>query len=147
MTADPTSQGWKVFAVTGGFEELVGPLYWRRDDGGAVRYGFRAAARHANPRGVVHGGMLMSFADYVLGSTVWVAVEKRPCATASLNCDFLAAAQVGDWIEGEAAVTRRGASLVFVQATLRTEEREVLTANGVWKILGAGGSAGGIAAG
>src|SRR3712207_8296997 len=49
------------------------------------RYGFVAEARHINLGGVVHGGMLMSFADDVLGMTVWEAAGRKPCTTVQLN--------------------------------------------------------------
>jgi len=136
MNADLLAQGWKAHRDAGGFEQHIGPLYARKVEGG-LRFGFRAEPQHANNRGVIHGGMLMSFADHILGALVWYTVGKKPCATASLNCDFVSAARVGDWVEGQAELTRKGRSLVFVRGDLFVADRVVLSANGIWKVLGA----------
>lgn len=118
----------------GRFAELVGPLYVR--EGEPLRFGFRAGAHHGNVRAAVHGGMLMTLADQVLGLTVMHAVGLRtPVVTVSLSCDFVAAAMPGDWIEGEASVTRAARSLVFVRGCLFNERGVVLSAAGVWKKL------------
>jgi acyl-coenzyme A thioesterase PaaI-like protein len=137
MTA-PIPADFKPITLPGGFEELVGPLYWRRD-GDTVRYGFRAEAKHANPNGVVHGGMLTTVIDHCLGSYVWHAIGRKPCATVTLNCSFIAAGRPGDWIEASGAITRRGRSLVFVDGALTCGDKTLLTAKGVWKVLDGGG--------
>lgn len=116
----------------GQFAEMVGPLYVRRDAGG-TSFGFRAAPRHGNVRGAVHGGMLMTLADQVLGLTVMEAVDLAPMVTISLNCDFVAAAMPGDWIEGRATVVRTTRSIVFVRGTLTVRDAVVLSASGIWK--------------
>lgn len=116
------------------FAEHVGPLYVRRDERG-VLFGFEAAPHHGNERQGVHGGMLMTLADQVLGLTVLEAIGWGPAATVSLNCNFVSSAVPGDWIEGRAEVVRVTRSLVFVRGTLSTRDAVVLTADGLWKIL------------
>ena len=81
-------------------------------------------------------GMLMTFIDRTLGSLVWHAIDGRPCATVSLNTDFLAPARPGDWIECRGQVTRQTRALVFVRGELTTADRTLMTASGVWKKLG-----------
>lgn len=126
--------GWRRIEQDG-FAAHVGPLWFIRDADG-VRFGFRAGAQHANPEGVVHGGMLMFFADHVLGAHVWHAIGRRPCATISLNCDFLRAARPGDWVEARAEITRKGRAVVFCRGSLEVAGEPVLTADGVWKVIG-----------
>jgi uncharacterized protein (TIGR00369 family) len=116
----------------GTFGHTLGPLYQRRDGGG---FAFRADVRHGNVRGVVHGGMLMTLADQVLGLTVQQAIGGGPTATVSLNCDFVSSAEPGDLIEGTAEVTRITRSIVFVQGRLECGDRLILTAAGLWKRL------------
>lgn len=118
----------------GRFADAVGPLYVR--DGEPARFGFLAESRHGNVRETVHGGMLMTLADQVLGLTVMQAVGlETPVVTVSLHCDFVSAAKPGDWIEGEATVTRMTRSLVFVRGSLSHGGHVVLSAAGVWKKL------------
>lgn len=118
----------------GRFAEAVGPLYIR--EGEPVRFGFRAESRHGNVRETVHGGMLMTLADQVLGLTVMQAVGlDTPVVTVSLHCDFVSAAKPGDWIEGEATVTQITRTLIFVRGSLSHHGGVVLSAAGVWKRL------------
>ncbi|MDP6346182.1 MAG: PaaI family thioesterase [Alphaproteobacteria bacterium] len=117
------------------FEGFVGPLYERRN-GADYACGFRAAPHHVNGRGVVHAGMLSTFTDHTLGNLVEQAAE-RPCATISLNMDYLAGAHTGDWIECSGRVTRQTRSLVFIKGQLSVDGELVMTASGVWKKLGA----------
>lgn len=114
----------------GDFGRSQGQLYWSEARG---RFGFRVGDRHRNENGVVHGGMLMTLTDQVLGLTVVRALGNNPAATVSLNCDFISGAVPGDLIEGEAKVTRITKSVVFVQGSLYCGERLILTASGLWK--------------
>lgn len=118
-----------------GFAQLVGPLLVRDTETG-LRFAFRAAPKHANPRNVLHGGMLMTFADHVLGLTVQHVTGSMALATVSLNCDFVAAVRPGDFIEGEASVTRQTRSLVFVKGSLFRGEAVVMNVAGLWARLG-----------
>lgn len=116
----------------GEFGDSLGPLFMRPNGSG---FACRMLPRHRNPRGAVHGGVLLSLADQVLGLTVYQATGQTLSATVTLNCDFVEAAFPGDLIEGEATVTRVTGSVVFVQGTLRRGERVILTASGIWKRL------------
>ncbi len=129
--------GYKQIGLAGGFEELIGPIY-RCRDGDDVRFAFRAEKRHANPNDVIHGGMLTTLLDHALGAHVWHAIDRKPCATVSLNVSFISAGRPGDWIESTGRVTRRGRTLVFAEGELTTGDRTLITAKGVWKILNAG---------
>lgn len=135
---DPRAAGWKPLPAED-YPALIGPFWTRREPGepNAWRYGFLAEKRHANLGGVVHGGMLMSFADDVLGMAVWEAAGRRPCTTVQLNTQFIAPARIGDFVEGKAEVLRATRSVVFVRGILTAGERTLVAADGVWKILGA----------
>lgn len=118
-----------------GLAALVGPFYRRQEDDGPC-YAFRAELRHTNVFKTVHGGMLVTFIDEIMGIAAWQAIGCHPCATISLTSDFIAAPSVGDWIEGRARLIRSTRSLVFMQGTLTVREAVVLSANGIWKTLG-----------
>jgi len=119
-----------------GFFSLIGPIYRAPDaPEGEVRFGFRAQARHTNPYGVLHGGLLMTVIDTVMGSLVFNAIKGEPCATISLTCDFIGAGRAGEWIEGEASLTRLGRAVAFTHAKIWTGEKLLLTASGKWAII------------
>ena len=129
-------EGFRPINETGGFDDLVGPLYARRLDDGTYRMGFSAAQRHANPQGVIHGGMMMSLCDTVMGVAVYRAIGKKRCATISLNCNFVSSGRRGDWIEASAEIVRRGQSVVFVRGKLERDGTTLMTADGIWKVQG-----------
>ena len=131
---DPTAAGWQLYPADG-FIGLVGPL-WTREVDGVHRYAFLAEDKHHNRRGVVQGGMLMTFADRAMGMTCWYANERQPQATVQLDMHFIDAVQIGEFVECKCKVVRRTRALVFMSGELVVGERVVATANGVWKTLG-----------
>jgi acyl-coenzyme A thioesterase PaaI-like protein len=131
---DPAAAGWQLDKDEG-FIGLIGPI-WSRPNGDSVLYAFMAEAKHHNRRGVVQGGMLMTFADRSLGRTSWYANDRQPQATAQLDVHFIDAVQIGEFVEAKCRVVRRTRSLVFMAGELVVGDRVVATANGVWKTLG-----------
>jgi acyl-coenzyme A thioesterase PaaI-like protein len=131
---DPAAEGWRPLPPRG-FPVLVGP-FWAKPEGQHWRYGFLAEPRHANVGGVVHGGMLMTFVDDLLGMTVWEACGRVNVSTIQLNTQFIAPARPGDFVEFEAEILRRTRSVVFIRGRSFVGERTVTHSDGVWKILG-----------
>lgn len=118
------------------FPNFVGPIL-ERVDGDERRFGFMADQRHANDRGVVHGGMLVTFADHSLGELVLDSVQRRLCATIQLNIQFLSAVAVGEFVVIRGERLRGTRSLVFMRGLISVGDRSVAAVDGVWKILGA----------
>lgn len=115
----------------GGLSERLGPLYSKRFEG-RLRFAFHCEEGHTNAMGGVHGGLLMTLADQVLGLTVQDVLGHNRVATVSLNCDFVRGLRPGCWVEGEARVTRVTRDLVFVEGTIDHGGATVLTASGLW---------------
>ena len=131
---DPATQGWEPYTDEG-FIGLIGPI-WMKPAGDSYVYAFMAETKHHNRRGVVQGGMLMTFADRSMGMTCWYANERQPQATVQLDVHFIDAVQVGEFVEAKCKVVRRTRALVFMSGELVVGPRVVATANGVWKTLG-----------
>lgn len=138
MTEQAPPEGYRALDRIGGFIALAGPYFYReRADGDApdvFHYGFRSADGHKNTNGVVHGGALLTFADTAMGATVYY-LAKRPCATISLNSEFVSAAKPGSWIDATVTITRQTRSLTFVRGTLSAGKETLLTASGIWKLF------------
>ena len=126
-------QGWATKPSTG-FNELVGPIWARREADVWVN-GLLVTDKHLNFRGTLHGGMLATFADSVLGRTVVNATRPRPSATVQLDMHYVAPVRLGDFVEGRAEIIRVTSSLVFVAGRFNVGSAVVATANGAWKIL------------
>jgi acyl-coenzyme A thioesterase PaaI-like protein len=73
--------------------------------------------------------------------TVRLAIDPARAATISLNCDFIAGAKLGDTVIGRAQITRRTRTIVFISAQLTVNDKPILTATGLWKIVDQGEAA------
>lgn len=135
MTVENAPAGYEPVFAEAGFNKYVGPVY-RAPDGGEFRFIVRDV--HMNGGGALHGGMMMALADIAMGKTVHSALEAegQRAMTVSLNCDFIGAVKLGETIATRVAITRRTRSIVFVTAALTVGDRPVMTATGLWKILG-----------
>lgn len=119
-----------------GFGRLIGPLHVRKPkEGRSFAWGFRAVEKHLNPGGVVHGGMLVTFADQCFGALAYFAAGKKPCSTIDLSASFVAPGRPGDWIECTGAVSRVTRELVFVTGRVTAGERTLVDLKGIWKRL------------
>src|SRR2546423_14755927 len=96
---------------TSPFLETVGPLFYRRDPERGLIVGLRIAEKHANARGIAHGGLLLTLADIALGyRTAFGQDPPEGLITANLTADFAGAARIGDWVEAHVDVHKiRGA--------------------------------------
>ncbi|MDB5314659.1 MAG: thioesterase superfamily protein [Rhodospirillales bacterium] len=131
---DPLAEGWHVLPERG-FPVHVGTFFGKQFEAG-LRYGFVAEQRHLNVGGVVHGGMLMTFMDDMLGTTVWEAAGRQPVSTIQLNSRFVSPARLGEFVECVPRVERMARSVAFIRGELLVGDRLVMAADGVWKILG-----------
>jgi uncharacterized protein (TIGR00369 family) len=129
----PAPAGYSVVFGETGFNKHVGPV-WQSPDGSEFLFDIRDV--HMNGGGALHGGMAMAMADIVMGRTVRDALEGARALTISLNCDFVGPAKLGDRIRGTAKITRKTRSIVFISGELTVEGRTIMTATGLWKILG-----------
>ena len=132
-TIAPAPAGYTpVFGETG-FNKYVGPV-WQSPDKSEFLFDIRDV--HLNGGGALHGGMMMALADIVMGRTVREALEPGRALTISLNCDFIGPAKLGERVRGTATITRKTRSIVFIGCELAVEGRTIMTATGIWKILG-----------
>jgi uncharacterized protein (TIGR00369 family) len=128
--------GFEPFDPQGPFLQHVGPIQAREDGDGQV-FGLRAEERHTNHRGTIQGGLLSTFADFVLGRAIAAdADDEQHRATVSLTVDFLRPASPGDWIEARARVERVGGTLSFADVALTVDAREIVRARAVFVVAG-----------
>lgn len=117
------------------FEIYVGPVF-EKGEQGTKRFALRVDDRHVNRRGVVHGGMLMTFADAALGQVAWDVTDRAPSVTLNMQSHFLRGAVKGDLIEVTPVVTRRTRALIFIRGDFKVGDEIVMTVSSVWKLLG-----------
>ena len=127
------SDGWKVVDTTG-FLHLVGPL-WQRLVESQYEFALLTEDKHHNRRGLVQGGVLMTFADRTCGITARFVSGKPMLATVQLDVHFVEAGKIGEILVSRPRVVRSTRSLIFVSTEVTVERRCIAMANGVFKIL------------
>lgn len=132
MSAAEAPAGFRPIARTSPFNELVGPL-WERRDGDEVSVGLRIGTKHANSRGICHGGLLATLADIALGYTMLVRTGgKGGYVTANLSVDYAGAAKLGDWVESLVEVQKMGARLAFASCHLVCDGKRIVRASAIF---------------
>ena len=134
MTDTRVPEGFRRLEVFDQFVDLIGPL-WFRSEGEMLRVGLPLEARHGNPLGWAHGGLLVTVADMVMGVGSGHATGIRwPHPTISLSTEFVRGARLGQWLEGSARIARRTLNFCFCSCDLVCGGEIVLVATGVFKI-------------
>lgn len=115
-------------------EDHIGPFYYRKT-GDQFECVFLPDVRNCNVNGLVHGGVLMAFADFALCMAATNHYAEESCATISFHADFTAAAAKGTLVFCTPEVTRRTGSMVFVSGKLISDGQVVMTFSAVVKRL------------
>lgn len=129
---DPRMQGWRKNTEPG-FTAFIGPL-WEKSVGGRMRYGLLTRDLHVNLNGIVHGGVIATFADFALALESRRINNNARQSTIQLDVHFMDAGRIGEFIESECEVTRQTRSITFVSGRILVGERVIATAIGIWKI-------------
>ena len=124
--------GWSTWAPGDPYEDHVGPFYARRDDAG-VLCGFLPAAHHRNGSGAIHGGALMSFADFALFAIAGGGEQGVHGVTVAFTAEFLAAVRPATLLTARGEVLRGGRSLIFVRGTMEQDGVTVFAFSGTLK--------------
>ncbi|HZZ32433.1 MAG TPA: PaaI family thioesterase [Phenylobacterium sp.] len=132
--APPHPAGFIPAEGRGGFSTLNGPYFHRPGDGELAEQAFFARRRHANGLGLVHGGMLSAFMDGVLAGAVWRGTGKT-AVTIHLSIDFLHMARVGEWVMGEARLTRATREVAFAEGRAYVGGHDVVRCSGIFKLM------------
>ena len=126
--------GWSTWSAGADpFETAIGPFCFKVDPDGRARSAFLPRREHLNGGGSVHGGALMSFADFALFSIAHKALEGVKAVTLTCNCEFLSAGEAGAVIEAEGDVLRETRSLIFVRGLVTQASRPLLAFSGTLK--------------
>ena len=135
MSAVPA--GYRPLPAASPFNELVGPLHEKRGEH-VVSLGLRVDKKHANSRGICHGGVLATLADLALGYGLMAKMgsARGGFVTAHLDLDYAGSAALGDWIHSQVEVQRVGSRLAFATGYLCVGERRIVRMSGIFALPG-----------
>jgi acyl-coenzyme A thioesterase PaaI-like protein len=66
----------------------------------------------------MHGGCVMTFADFALFVIAREAIAGVATVTATFNCELVGTARIGDLVECRGDVVKAGHSMVFVRGII-----------------------------
>jgi acyl-coenzyme A thioesterase 13 len=118
-----------------GFNQHIGPLFVRKN-GDGLEFRMPVRAEHLNGGGVVHGGMMMTFADIILQKTAENSAPGKKVTSVSLNSDFCSFGPSDCTLKGIGTITRQTRTIQFLSGEIRLGDKILMTMTGVWKILG-----------
>ena len=124
--------GWSLWPAEP-FERIAGPFYLRPGDDPVCA--FRVTEQHLNAGGSVHGGCLMTFADFAIFGLSEAQWSGRSAVTVSMNCDFLGPARIGDLVEAMRQSIHATRTMIFVSGLAVSGSRPVLSFNGIIKLI------------
>ena len=126
--------GWDPYISSSPFTGPHGIMYQKIDADGVCWRAFRGKTIHCNAARIIHGGMMVTFIDALMGLTVANSAQAT-ALTVRLTTDFLSIARPGDWITGKGRVTKLTRSLAFVEAEAHVGTRPLLRAQGIFKLM------------
>lgn len=87
---------------------------------------------HMNANGTLHGGVIATMCDSVMGMAVRESLEDdTKAATVSLTVSYMAPAELGDDISARAEVRKQGKKIVIVEADVVRDSDEEAIAHAV----------------
>ncbi|MGE0595401.1 MAG: PaaI family thioesterase [Hyphomonadaceae bacterium] len=130
--------GWLTWGTGGDpYETLTGPYYFRIEDGQA-RCAFQPRPEHLNGSGAIHGGALMTFADFSLFAIAHNALQGGVRAvTLTCNCEFIRPGGLDGLVEAHGEVLSAGRSMIFVRGLMTQRAKPVLAFSGSLKKIAA----------
>jgi len=131
------TDGWRTVAVPG-FIDLIGPLLRSTRADEKDLYALQTNDTHANPIGMIHGGVIAALLDQVMAISAWNAAGRQPTVTVQMDTRFLGSARAGDLLESRASVRHATRSLLFVDGEVSCAGKPVASATTVMKILKSG---------
>ena len=124
--------GWYHWEPVDHFEEHAGPFYCQ-PEGDGVLCAFQPEDKNRNGGGNIHGGALMTFADYALFMIAGGMETSVHGVTMTMNCEFVGAAEAGKLLTARGEVVRQGLSVAFVRGIIDDGGRAVMAFFGTIK--------------
>ena len=124
--------GWHAWGSVDPFEDMAGPFHVARDAQGLV-CGWRPGPHARNSYGSIHGGALMTFADFSLFMLSADGDGHIDGVTVTMNSEFLSAARAGELLLARGGGTGGGHNIIFARGLIIADHRPVLHFSGVIK--------------
>jgi uncharacterized protein (TIGR00369 family) len=135
MTAADIPEGFERHFRRSPLTDPWEPIY-SKQTAEAVIMGLRLDTPHTNSRGLAHGGLMTALTDNAMGlSCARKLGGGARLVTVSLSIDFIAPAQVGQWLAIETDVIKVGGTLCFAQCFVTADGANCARASGTFHVV------------
>ena len=118
-----------------GFMKYNGGIMFRNISETEYEFKTTINENHLNAIGITHGGFICSLIDAGAGTAAHRCAGQAPCVTVSLDLKFIATTKIGDEIVGFTKILKKTKSMVFLICHLKSKDKIIASASGIWKIL------------
>ena len=122
-------------SIKNGFMKHNGGLLFKEVSENEYEFKTIIKENHLNGIGITHGGYISSIIDSGAGTSAYRSANNSPCVTISLDIKFISATKLNDEIIGFVKVLKKTKSMIFLICHLKSNEKIIASASGVWKIL------------
>ena len=122
-------------SIKSSFMKHNGGLLFRKVSKTEFEFKTTIKKNHLNTAGITHGGYISSIIDSGAGTGAHRAASNSLCVTISLDIKFIATTKLGDEIIGFVKILKRTKSMIFLICHLKSNEKIIASASGIWKIL------------
>ena len=118
-----------------GFMKHNGGIFFRKISDTEFEFKTTIDENKLNSAGITHGGYICSIIDAGSGTAAHRASNNSPCVTITLDIKFIDSTKIGDEIIGFTKIQKVTKSMVFLICHLKSNQRLIASASGVWKKL------------
>ena len=129
------SNKFEQISTNPGFMKHNGGIMFRNISETEYEFKTTINENHLNAAGITHGGFICSLVDAGAGTAAHRCAGQAPCVTISLDLKFIAATKIGDEIIGFTKILKKTKSMVFLICHLKSRDKIIASASGIWKIL------------
>jgi len=122
-------------SIKPGFMKHNGGLLFREISENEFEFKTIIKENHLNAIGITHGGYISSIIDSGAGTSAYRAANNSLCVTISLDIKFIGTTKLNDQIIGLVKILKRTKSMIFLICHLKSNEKTIASASGIWKII------------
>ena len=129
------NKNFEQISLKPGFMKHNGGLLFKNISENEYQFKTTIKETHLNAAGITHGGFISAVVDAGAGTAAHRAADNNPCVTISLELKFISPVKLGQELIGTTKIQKKTKSMIFLTCELKTSDKIVATASGVWKIL------------
>ena len=129
------SKEFEQISIKPSFMKHNGGLLFREISENEFEFKTTIKENHLNTAGITHGGYISSIIDSGAGTAAHRAAKSSFCVTINLDIKFIGTTKLDDEIIGFVKILKRTKTMVFLICHLKSNEKIIASASGIWKIL------------